>query len=356
MKLLLVAAVLAACGPGLRQVPESTVTHDFATMFARASQTGDVATVRKMMGPHVMLGGLWFPDATCQKEFASPGEIGGGRLDELARCLTTVKLAVSPRKDSLADVAVLTYEPGFEVEARFIDKVDGPRLSWIGYEARKDIVDALPTISPEALEALRTGGQRDPAVTGLDGAPGDEHPYAWVKTCIDTEGKVTGTHVREASSLRAARAFSAASADWTFRPFAPWGQPLPVCALVLVAKPLAEALVHARIPFPARTPDNRVMIAPTVLHRLAGQTLVVPDDETKTRIQKAGVSRVIGTFQFCVDEVGRVTDLSMLRSTGFPRYDGTILRAISQWAYAPYLDEGKPVAVCTAVTFIYSQR
>jgi hypothetical protein len=358
MKLLLAAAVLVvACGPGIKQAPHTSPTQDFATAFANASRTGDVATLRKMMGPYVTLGGLWFPDPTCQREFAGTGEIGGGRLDELARCLMTIKLTVSPRKDSLPDVAVLTYDPGFEIEARFIDKVDGPWLSWIGYEARRELVDALPTISPDALESLRTGGQREPAVAGLAAGPQqDDVPYAWVKMCIDAEGKVTGTHVREASSPAAARVFTAAIADWSFKPFAPAGQPLPVCAMVVIANPLAKALAHATVPLPTLTPEGRIVIGSANLHRTAGNKFVVPDDKTKTAIQKAGISRVSGTFQFCINGDGHVEDLAMLRSTGVPPYDGKILREISHWEYAPYIDEGKPVPVCTAVTFIYSQR
>ena len=29
---------------------------------------------------------------------------------------------------------------------------------------------------------------------------------------------------------------------------------------------------------------------------------------------------------------------------------------ISHWVYSPYLVDDQPVAVCTAVTFIYTQR
>lgn len=48
--------------------------------------------------------------------------------------------------------------------------------------------------------------------------------------------------------------------------------------------------------------------------------------------------------------------MNQLRSTGFPAYDEKILRELRQWQYRPFLVNGKPVAVCTAVTFIYSQR
>jgi hypothetical protein len=356
MKLLLAAAALvAACGPGIPEAHQTFPTQDFATAFANASRAGDVTALRAMMGPHVMLGGLWFPDPTCQQEFAGTGEIGGGRLDELARCLTTIKLTTSARKDALVDVAVLSYDPGLEIEARFIDKPTGPWLSWIGYEARKDLVDALPTITPEALESLRTTGQRDPALPGVADAP-EKAVYAWVKTCIDGEGKVTGTHVREASTPNAARLVQAAIGDWSFKPFVVGGQPLPVCALVPVGKPFAKVVEHARIPMPTRMPDGKLMISPTSLHRTVGKMGIVPDDETKTAIQKAGIGRVVGTFQFCISEAGQVQDLAMLRSTGVPPYDAKILREISHWEYEPYIDDGKPTSVCTAVTFIYTQK
>jgi hypothetical protein len=356
MKLGLVLLLsLAACGPGIKQAPETPPTQGFATRFASAASAGDAATLRAMMGPHVTLGGLWFPDATCQQEFAGTGEIAGGRLDELARCLTTVKLTVSPRKDSLLDVAVLTYDPGFEIEARFIDGSHGPWLSWIGYEARKDAADALPTITPEALEALRTAGQRDPSLPGIEGTP-QAPVYAWVKTCIDAQGKVTGAHVREASSLRAARLFQAAIADWAFKPFIQNGQALQVCSFEVLGEPLADVLAHARIPLPTRLPDGTMMVATSSLQMTRGTKMIVPDDGTKTEIQRSRVSRLIGTFQLCIDEQGKVGNLAMLRSTGAPTYDGEIMREMAHWEYAPYIDEGKAVPVCTAVTFIYSQR
>jgi hypothetical protein len=354
MKLLWLAGLLVACGPGIHQTPETFPTHGFATTFADASRSGDVATLRKMMGPEVTVGGLWFPDPICQQEFAGGGEIGGGRLDELARCLTTVKLSVSSRKDSLVDVAVLTYEPGMEIEARFIDRPTGPWLSWIGYEARKDVGDALPTITPETLESLRTAGQRDPAIPGVTNEP-TTAIYAWVKTCIDGEGKVTGTHVREASTPAAARLFLAAIADWSFKPFAPAGQPLPVCSLVVLGKPFADVVKSAEIPTPTRMPDGTLMISPRSLHRTSGKTFVVPDDHTKAAIHNAGISRIVGTYQFCVNDSGHIGNLAMVRSTGVPPYDALIMREISHWEYAPYVDEGKVIPVCTAVTFVYTQ-
>lgn len=362
MKLALLGLVVtaAACGPGLGHPPETLPkdkTRDAALAFTKASQAGDVGTIRQMLGPSVVNGGLWFPDPTCESEFAVPGEVGGGRLDELARCLTLVQLRPGSREDSLPDGALLTYAPGFELEAQFTEKPSGTWLSWIGYVARRDTADALPTITPEALEALRTAGAREPAVQGL--APSiatsrRKYAFAWVKVCIDAEGTVTGAHVRQASSTRALDAFVAASADWKFRPFAPKGQPIPVCSLVLLGSPLAPALAHEKIPMPMT--GDKPQVAPDDLVRVAGERLIAPDDDDKVRIEKAGNPRLVGSFKVCLDTNGKVTDVHVLRSTGLPTYDNLIIARVSAWRYQPYLDDDVAKPVCTAVNFIYSQR
>jgi len=364
MKLALLVALpllMAACGPGLHEIDREPqdATKDAAAAFTKASQTGDVATIRKMLGPSVVNGGLWFPDPTCEAEFAVPGEVGGGRLDELARCLTTVKLSTSQRKDALLDVAVLSYEPGIEIEARFIDRSTGTWLSWIGYAARHDVADALPTITPDALESLRVAGQREPAVPELDAelaASPRKYTHTWVKLCIDATGAVTGVHVREASSHRAAAAYTRAVADWKFKPFAPAGQPIPVCSMLVLAHPLAEALDHEGLPYPLSTDAFVVPAIALKDLRISGNKMIVPDDATKMAIQRAGIRRLIGMYQLCLDVNGVVHDLRMLRSTGVPPYDARILTAMAQWRYKPFLDEGQPSPVCTEVTFVYSQR
>lgn len=354
-----VVAAVAACGPGLRSSSERQhdVTREAADALAAASQSGDPAAVRRLLGPSVMNGGIWFADPTCERELAAPGDIGGGRLDELARCLSSAKLHVSSRADSLADVAVLADDAGFELEAQFTDTPGGGVLTWIGWVARHDTADALPTIAPEALEALRTAGVREPSVSGLDASIATSHrkyAYAWVKLCIDSEGHVTGTHVRQASSTRALHAFTDAIADWQFKPFAPQGHALPVCSMMLLASPLATALAHEQIPMPMT--GDTPQVAPDEVVRIAGERLITPDGDDKYRMMKANVRRVVGAFKVCIDTKGNVEDVQTLRSTGLHGYDDRIVRGIKQWRYQPFLDDGTPIAVCTGVNFIYSQR
>ena len=47
--------------------------------------------------------------------------------------------------------------------------------------------------------------------------------------------------------------------------------------------------------------------------------------------------------------------MRQLKSTGYPGYDQTLQNAILAWQFRPYEVDGKPVPVCTAVTFVYKQ-
>ncbi|MGE3545640.1 MAG: energy transducer TonB, partial [Kofleriaceae bacterium] len=78
---------------------------------------------------------------------------------------------------------------------------------------------------------------------------------------------------------------------------------------------------------------------------------------TFEKIVASGHRRVIGSFKLCIDASGKIISVSRLRSTGFVGYDATIINTIrNTWSYRPFTVNGKPVPVCTAVTFIYSLR
>jgi hypothetical protein len=67
--------------------------------------------------------------------------------------------------------------------------------------------------------------------------------------------------------------------------------------------------------------------------------------------------RLIGSFKLCLTVAGEIGSVTQLKSTGFGAYDQKILRTIrGEWRYKPFEVNGKAVPVCTAVTFIYSQK
>jgi protein TonB len=109
-------------------------------------------------------------------------------------------------------------------------------------------------------------------------------------------------------------------------------------------------------PPPPAPPQN---VPPTLLEgsRIAGEKQIVPDDVTKTEIGRSGKDRIVGSFKLCLTPTGSISNVTQLKSTGFPAYDSKILNKMrSEWRYKPYMVNGKAVPVCTAVTFIYTQR
>jgi hypothetical protein len=215
-------------------------------------------------------------------------------------------------------------------------------------------------VSGGALEARRVEGDSQAPLAGpgaFDEVAAATFAAAWLKVCVDSTGVVTGVHVRQATSPKAARVFAAAAQTWKFQPFMLRGQPAPVCAMMEMRypeDPTAKQVLPLPLPANAAAITN---VPPTSLGSLlAGSKMIAPRDSDKTRIHQLGITRVIGAVHYCVDETGHVNHVSLIRSTGIRDYDRRIVDGVRSWAYQPYLDEGKPVAVCSSVRFIYSQR
>ncbi len=113
------------------------------------------------------------------------------------------------------------------------------------------------------------------------------------------------------------------------------------------------------IPLPPPPPPAAPQIvAPTMLEasRIAGDKNILPEEVTKTDIQRSGKSRVVGSYKLCLNAGGDITSVTQIKSTGFGAYDSKILNTMrTQWKYKPFAVNGKAVPVCTAVTFIYTQ-
>ena len=358
--------IFAACGPGFAQ-PASRL--DARDTLARAS--GDAVAIERLLQGAVVDGGLWFADPECMRQFAGGGEITPARFHTFAACLATLHWQSSQRGDALGDTLVLEYAPGFEIEARLVQELTGPRLLWIGYEARRDWDDGLPTVTVATLESLRMAG--DPGAALAAEARGllarDVASYkrasAWFKVCLDGTGAVSGTDEREVTSLEAWHVFAAAIGAWRFRPFTIDGRALPVCAMVHFEHPHGTAgKVTERLPLPA-PPSRQGKKTPVVLadgaevieaRRVSGQRLIEPDVVTRSAIAEANNPKVVGAFRVCLDDTGHVESVLPLRSTGFASYDRTIIAGINTWIYSPFVVDGEPTPICTSVTFIYRQR
>jgi protein TonB len=99
-------------------------------------------------------------------------------------------------------------------------------------------------------------------------------------------------------------------------------------------------------------------VAPTATEaiRIAGKKEILPDPETQNAISVSGNNRRVGSFKLCINAHGTIKNVTMLSSTGSMAYDRKIERSIYGWRYRPFMVDGEPTPVCTAVTFIYTQQ
>jgi hypothetical protein len=360
---------LAACGPGLAPVDQRIEAQN-----ALVAAANDPAKLEELFHGFVTNGGLWFADSQCEAQFGAGAEVSPDRQPAFARCLAGLHLQPSTRGDALGDVTVMTYAPGIEVEARVAEEEIGPRLSWIGFESRRALDAPLPTITPAQLETVRlTGdldGPLDPSeakVLELDPTPTSHAEYAWLRVCVDENGAVSLAHTFETTSPAAKKLFEAAAQKWTFKPYVLGGAPTHVCAMERMSYPPGRGPVGETLPMPP--PPSRDKQEPIVFAkdsktsrlvegaRIAGTKFIAPDDHTKTQIARRHLRQIQGSFRVCLDEAGAVESVLPFRSSGFAAYDRKIIATIaSTWRYAPYKVDDVAKPVCTAITFIYSQR
>ncbi|HKE15983.1 MAG TPA: hypothetical protein VKB80_13995 [Kofleriaceae bacterium] len=89
--------------------------------------------------------------------------------------------------------------------------------------------------------------------------------------------------------------------------------------------------------------------------RISGEKEIQPPNDVATQMSRSGKGTV-GVVKMCLTVGGVVDKLNMLKSTGYPAYDNKIKSKMHEWRYRPFQVNGKPVPVCTSVTFIYRPR
>lgn len=373
--------------------PRETVDSEALATAATAKLSAgirarNVSAIADVLGPKLTNNGMWFPDAACTKRFESGGEIKGAELAVFARCLAGLKLQVTTRRAAARDATLLTVDPGIEIELAF----QGDTLRWIGFPSQGGADRALPMLTAQALDALRTSGSTvvDAKVAPvLDRELAQQRALvamAWIKICLDPKGQITKVASIHASSGTATAAFLAAVEDWKFKPFTVRGTPVAACGVSLLAYPGTKAPLVEQYPTtlapsspitrtyefedddfeimggligppppPPTAPAPSVTVPPSLLEslRVAGSKVIVPDPPTKATMLQSSKTRVVASMKLCIDDKGTVTSVSQLKSSGYPAYDRKITSEMRQWIYNPYKQNGRAVPVCTAVSFIY---
>jgi protein TonB len=90
--------------------------------------------------------------------------------------------------------------------------------------------------------------------------------------------------------------------------------------------------------------------------RISGEKNIQPPDPVKTAIKRDGKNKIVAVVKMCLTAGGRIDSLKMIKASGYSAYDNTIKAKMKQWKYRPFKVNGKAVPVCSAVTFIYTQK
>jgi outer membrane biosynthesis protein TonB len=111
------------------------------------------------------------------------------------------------------------------------------------------------------------------------------------------------------------------------------------------AQQVAQVVVH----------HDDVIVPPAVIRglRISGETQIHPADLDKTAMNRDGKDRVTAMFKTCVTAAGDVGSVTMLKSSGYPDYDGALAAGLHGWRYKPYEIGGQAVKACGIVTFVY---
>jgi hypothetical protein len=230
-----------------------------ASELLHAIKKHDAVGVAAMLQTPMGNGGVWSSDVACKK-FHKGGVVQTKDKDAFAKCLVKLSPMLSTRRAPEIDAVVLTVEPGVELELAF----NGLALRWIGPVGARSSDGGEPLLTAQTFEALRTAGTTllDDKVRGeLASVVGAQGESMWMKTCIDEQGAITKRTPFDAPSTRIAAAFEKATADWTFKPFAPKGVATKACSLSLLTYPAAKAPsvevlpTYGAPPLPAQTYD-----------------------------------------------------------------------------------------------------
>ncbi len=96
-------------------------------------------------------------------------------------------------------------------------------------------------------------------------------------------------------------------------------------------------------------------VAETEINRefVSGERQIHPDDATRTKMSRDGLTSTRAVFKMCLSSQGRVISIDTLRSSGYPDYDARIRSVMRTWKYRPFSGD---TILCAPITFQYNLR
>lgn len=359
-------ALLALLLPTMALADTSRETQTAADRLVSAIKRHDVRTIDAMLATPFRYDAVWFSDAACSKRFAAGGVVKTADRNAFARCLTKLVPQLSTRKAPTLLHAVVTVDPGIELDVEFdVTDESAPKITWVGLAGLFD-GSATPMLTAQAFEALRTAGttmlddavradfKRTPATTS-----------AWMRTCLDDHAVATRTIVWS-STPETGAAFLRATADWAFKPFAPRGVATAACSLSLLTYPASTAPMTEVLPMRPGLASVGVhnfeddleltgsMVMPSIATIQQAELLAL---SSGTLDPKPATQQVLlhtprdrrSTINICIDTRGTVRNVVAIdRKPG----DTARLTKIRSWKFRPYKLNGLATDACAVVQFV----
>jgi len=227
MRSLAVLAVLcgvAAAKPVWRPTPKQLGASELVLRLEESIRNRDAGAIASLFADPVRVDGVPF----CGAKFAKSVIAETSDVRALAKCLAQQKLIATTRKSGTSAGALITVEPGIEIEVVYRNE----KIQWIGGEWQRDHDRGIPTLTTQTFESLRTAGSAQVDAQG------------WIKICLDKTGAITSKDVLSGTVVLEK------IADWKFKPFRKGA----ACALLSLGTADAnEVLPESPITLPGAT-------------------------------------------------------------------------------------------------------
>ena len=351
---------------------------DDAADIDAALAARSAAKIEAVLADPVRVGPLLFHDAACKTKFATAVTVTGADRHAAAECLASYDVSRNGR------MPLVWYD--HRSGSVFAVTASNHKVTAIGPVDPRDREAALPTFAPQFAVIAQPFKASDKLRATLDKLPHPMTTRVDVKSCRAGKAPIASrvVHGSGIAAFDAEAAAYVAHLEIDASVFTFDGQPVTNACLVwsLGHAPTVKDLVqpvHVEKqqpgdddegveggveggmpppppPPPPPAPPRNVSPATLEAYRIAGSREIPPDLATKKEITADKKAKVIGSFKLCVDREGNVSLVSLLKSTGYPDYDTKLAAELHRWRYKAYEIDGKPTPVCTAVTFIYSQK
>jgi protein TonB len=116
---------------------------------------------------------------------------------------------------------------------------------------------------------------------------------------------------------------------------------------------MGGAALTSVLPAPPKVVVDTITSVEMAALRISGETQIEPSLERKQALAAAQRYQLVVDLRVCISDLGAVTSVDVVRSSGFADYDARLVTKARAWRYRPYSLDGVAQPVCAPVRFDY---